>query len=187
MRATPAADISVEAMRALFLQALEEFCVEEVETIRNGVSERNLCQRLSFPLERLAHTAGLNRYRADTEYNRSNDGRVKAIVGEHMEAVSITCDLILHSRGGDPDRDNLIAIEMKRSTHPAGEKRKDRIRLMALTREPFDVWSEDGRALPEHVCDYVVGYFIELDARRNLLRIEEYVRGKMTEQLIRRF
>jgi hypothetical protein len=171
-------------MRRLFRRALEEFCANEAHNIRSGVSERNLCQRLSFPLEREAFDAGLEAYRADVEYNRANDDTIKTIVGQRLEPVTITCDLILHSRGLMPEQDNLIAIEMKRSGHPAAEKAKDRHRLMALTRAPFEeVWPAGGGDIEfEYVCDYVVGYFMVLDRRSELFRIEEYVRGRLVDR-----
>ena len=177
-----APDVSLDAMRALFRGAFEEFCVADARNIRGGVSERNLCQRLAFPLERQAYAAGLEKYRADVEYNRANDDTIKTIVGQHMEPVTITCDLILHSRGAVAEQDNLIAIEMKRASHRELEKAKDRHRLMALTRAPYDgVWPAGGMVDFDHVCDYVVGYFIELDRRGERFRIEEYVRGKLTD------
>jgi len=176
-------DVSLEAMQRLFRDAFGEFCAGETHNIRSGVSERNLCQRLAFPLERAAYAAGLEQYRADVEYNRANDDSVKAIVGQHLEQVTITCDLILHSRGAVPDQDNLIAIEMKRSSHPEGEKAKDRHRLIALTRAPFHgVWPDGGTVDFEHVCGYVVGYFVELDRRAGVFRIEEYVSGETTDR-----
>src|SRR3546814_15238500 len=76
------------------------------------------------------------------------------------DVCSSDLDLILHSRGRVVERDNLIAIEMKRLSHPEREKQKDRVRLRALTKTSCDdVWSADGRALPEHVCGYGLGYF----------------------------
>ena len=171
-------------MRDLFRKALAEFCLAEASNITSGVSERNLCQRLAMPLERAACAAGLDVYRADVEYNRANDDTIKTIVGQHLEPVTITCDLILHSRGREP-QDNLIAIEMKRSNHPRSEKAKDRHRLMALTRPPFDgVWPVDQIPDFDHVCDYVVGYFLELDTRLRLFRVEEYVRGELVREFI---
>lgn len=177
-----APDVSLDAMRALFRDAFEEFCAVDARNINSGVAERNLCQRLSFPLERQAYAAGLEHYRADVEFNRANNDTVKGIIGQHMEQVTITCDLILHSRGA-AEQDNLIAIEMKRSSHPEAEKAKDRHRLMALTRAPFHgVWPDGGTVDFEHVCGYVVGYFVELDRRAGVFRIEEYVGGEATDR-----
>src|SRR3546814_1236198 len=105
-----------------------------------------------------------------------------------MHGVRITCDLILHSRGRVVERDNLIAIEMKRLSHPEREKQKDRVRLRALTKTSYDdVWSADGRALPEHVCGYGLGYFVELDADRRKFRVEEYQLGHLSGEIHRVF
>jgi hypothetical protein len=181
-------DISRGAMQRIFLAAFDEFCAAEGANIRNGTSERNLCQRLSFPLEKHALAADLQPYRADCEYNRSNDGRLKTIIGQKMESVTITCDLILHSRGNEFEQDNLIAIEMKRASHRQAEKDKDRVRLMALTRAPGEgVWSEDGTVDPRYVCDYVIGYYIELDSKMNKFILEEYVRGALREKYSRSY
>ncbi|HEX8301302.1 hypothetical protein [Sphingomonas sp.] len=135
-----------------------------------------------------AAEAGFGQYRADTEYNRKQGGQVKTILDEAMHVVRITCDLILHSRGRVVERDNLIAIEMKRLSHPEREKQKDRVRLRALTKASFDdIWSADGRSLPEHVCGYSLGYFVELDADRRRFRFEEYQRGHLSNQMDRAF
>ena len=181
-------DVSLPALQRLFRRSLAEFCAAEAHNIRSGVSERNLCQRLAFSLERAAHAAGLEGYRADVEYNRGNDDTIKTIVGQRMEPVTITCDLILHSRGQVPEQDNLIAIEMKRSGHPVAEKEKDRYRLMALTRAPFEGgWPEGNNLEFEYVCDYVVGYFVVLDRQADLFRIEEYVRGELRDRFTHQF
>lgn len=181
-------DLLRRQLRGIFREAFLIFLEEDLDNILTGVSERNLCQRLAMPLERVAHDAGFVDYRADVEFNRANDGRLKTIAGENFESVTITCDLILHSRGRVPDKDNLIAIEMKRRSHPPAEKHKDRIRLIALTREPYEgVWSADGRADPAHVGDYFLGYFIEVDERRRRLLIEEYARGEVIDVTRRDF
>lgn len=74
-------------MRHLFFAAFDDLCAYEGANIRNGTSERNLCQRL----KRYPFAADLRHYRADCEYNPSNDGRVKTVAGQ-----DITCDIILH-------------------------------------------------------------------------------------------
>ncbi|QOG07270.1 hypothetical protein IGS74_03115 [Aureimonas sp. OT7] len=69
-------------LRRLFDRSLRVFREDDLENILNGVSERRLCHRLSMPMERLAHDAGFQQYRADVDYNRANDGRLKTIAGE---------------------------------------------------------------------------------------------------------
>ena len=95
-----------------------------------------------------------------------------------MQVITIRCDIILHSRGRIPTQDNLIAIEMKRSNHPAADKEKDRMRLRAMTKVTYDgIWSADGHTLPEHVCGYVLGYYLELNAAAEEFLIEVYMDG----------
>ena len=93
------------------------------------------------------------------EYNRNN-GKIKTIKNSKEEIITINCDLIIHSRGEIIEQDNLLALEMKKSTAPKEEKLKDKERLMALTKDTFDdVWPFDGKTLPEHVCRYILGIY----------------------------
>lgn len=178
----------MDDLRELFFRSFDQFAEREAENILHGTSERNLCARWAPLLEVAAVEAGYVGYRADTEYNRKQGGQVKTILDETMHVVRITCDLILHSRGQIVERDNLIAIEMKRLSHPEREKQKDRVRLRALTKASYDdIWSADGRALPDHVCGYGLGYFVELDADGRRFRFEEYQRGHLSTQMNRAF
>lgn len=168
---------STEDLRVLFADALTSFAAAERGIILQGVSERGLCARLAMRLEPLAHALGLDGYRADVEYNRGRGTDLKLIVGDRWEQIAITCDLILHSRGA-LDRDNLIAVEMKRRSHDPREKAKDRARLRALTdveRFPRD----NGRGGRRHVFGYELGYFVEL--HRDVFTIEEYVGGRQSD------
>ena len=89
------------------------------------------------------------------------------------------CDLIVHSRGEIVEKDNLIALEMKKSYRPMKEKENDKARLVALTKDSYDgVWSFDGKTLPEHVCGYDLGGYYEIDSKNCLIDIEYYVKGK---------
>lgn len=166
-------------LRAYFDACFQDFLTAERDNILHGTSERSLCGRLALVLEsRKAEFLGEG-YFADTEYNRKQGGQVKTILDANYEIVSITCDIIVHSRGRIVTQDNLIAIEMKRSSHPEREKAKDRMRLRALTKASYDnVWSADGETLPEHVCGYVLGYFLELDATSQSFSVEEYAGGE---------
>ena len=94
--------------------------------------------------------------------------------------MTINPDLILHSRGEIPGRDNLIAIEMKKAQRPEMEKIQDRTRLRAMTKSnPRELWSADGITQPEHVCGYELGVYIELDVRSAAYRVEEYRAGHL--------
>lgn len=166
-------------LEKMFASAFNQFLGTERDNILKGTSEPNLCGRLAMALEVERTKARLSGYVVDTEYNR-NGGKLKTIMDDKAQVVTIRCDVIVHSRGRIPEQDNLIAIEMKRVNHPGEEKEKDRIRLKAMTKASFDdVWSADGKTLPEHVCGYVVGYYLELNAAAERFLVEEYAGGKL--------
>lgn len=168
----------------LFKKVNECFLSHNQDLLRANVSERTLCGALMLEIHDLvANDITYEGYYADVEYNR-NGGMIKTvkktITGIEERVVRINCDLILHSRGNHPEQDNLIAIEMKKSSAPLSEKAKDRDRLCALTMEPMsgDVYSYDGQTLPVHVCDYVLGIYYEIDYRKEEILLEYYRRGE---------
>jgi len=178
----------LKRLRVVFGRSFEHFLERETNNILNGTSERNLCGCWAPLLENAAIEAGFKGYRADPEYNRMQDGRVKVMLTDGMVEVAIVCDIILHSRGEIPSCDNLIAIEMKRSTRPEQEKENDRLRLRTLTRSSYDgIWAADGRSLPEYVCGYKLGYYLEFDVKGRSFLIEEYVEGDLADSRVQAF
>lgn len=178
----------VDQLKDLFERSFEMFIDSDLESILANVNERNLCGRLSIHLSGLLNEYGLGNYFVDPEYNRKQDGRIKTILDEDFEVVTINCDLILHSRGNTVENDNLIAIEMKKSNRPQEEKNSDRKRLRALTKSSFDdVWSADGQVHPEHVCNYKLGIYLELDIPTRTFILEQYERGNMQNEKILQF
>ncbi len=94
-----------------------------------------------------------------------------------------SANFLLTSRGEIVEKDNLIALEMKKSYWLKKEKEDDRARLTALTRSSYDgVWSFDGKTLPEHVCGYDLGIYYEMDLKTRLIYIEYYVKGELVEK-----
>jgi hypothetical protein len=158
----------------IFDEAFAEFLERERANIINDISERNLCGRLMLYLDSSRHRHGFHDYYTDTEYNR-NKGDIKRVIHDRDNSNIITCDLILHSRGRLPD-DNLIAIEMKKKHHKKSTKNADRRRLIALTRTPAEI--RQFADMPDHVYDYKLGLFIELDTNAARYVIEVYERGK---------
>ncbi|WP_097028599.1 hypothetical protein [Clostridium peptidivorans] len=74
---------------------------------------------------------------------------------------------------------------MKKSRRPKKEKDKDRERLMALTKDSFDeIWSFDGKTLPEHVCRYKLGVFYEVNYKKKQIALEYYVSGNLYNKKI---
>lgn len=169
-------------VRAYFRAAFAEFLASEREGIINRVAERHLCGRFGYLLERLKGEYGFGDYYADPEYDRKNGAELKTIIDGKARVIRIIADLIVHGRGKLGNRDNLIAIEMKKSGRPQTETQSDRERLMAMTKVPNkEVWSVDGKTRPEHVSGYELGVFIELNAAKTTVTVEEFESGKSIE------
>ncbi len=174
--------LNAKYLNKIIEPALDDFFKTEINSILADVSERNLCARLAMHFENQMKAVGLVGYYADPEYNRKQEGRVKTILNGNMEVVSITCDLIIHSRGEILSKDNLIAIEMAKPNKSQAEMQDDRNRLMALTKASYDgVWSNDGTAPPEHVCGYVKGLFLILDRQVRQAHLESYAHGAVSK------
>lgn len=172
-----------EHLKELFLSSFNMFIDSDLESILSNVNERNLCGRFAIHLSGLLKEYALDNYYVDPEYNRKQDGKIKTILDENFEVVTINCDLILHGRGRTVANDNLIAIEMKKSSRPQEEKDSDRKRLRALTKSSFDdVWSADGQTHPEHVCNYKLGVYLELDIPSRTFLIECYEGGNQQDE-----
>ena len=156
----------------IFEKANKRFLKENIAFILSNVAERSLCSTLAQCLYLEIRHSKYSRYYVDVEYNRNN-GRIKTIYNDDLKVVTIICDLIVHSRGEIVEKDNLIALEMKKSYRPMKEKENDKARLVALTKDSYD-----GKTLPEHVCGYDLGIYYEIDSKNCLVYIEYYVKGK---------
>lgn len=171
-------------LKKIFNTANKIFLSKEIDLIKSNVSERCLCASLKSYIEHeLINTETYKNYYVDTEYNR-NAGRIKTIIDGELEVIKITCDLIVHSRGENQDKDNLIAVEIKKSYRSKEEKDADRKRLIALTKSTStnEVWSYDEKTFPKHVCGYFLGIYYEIDISKQLAIIEYYVEGKLVER-----
>lgn len=167
----------------LFEKANDRLLLKDKGLFTSNVNERTICGALMVQLHDLIkNNRSYRNYYVDVEYNRNN-GKVKAIIDEKLEIIPINCDLIVHSRGENRIQDNLLAVEMKKSNRPKKEKLKDKNRLIALTRKPYEgVWAYDGRAFPEYVCDYILGVYYEIAVRANVIMLEYYYQGRVINQ-----
>lgn len=177
--------IMLNKVTKLFEDSNSAFLQQGIDLILSGVSERCLCGAFMTQIRYELDKTDLSTYYADIEYNRNFGGSIKTIINGQNEIVSITCDLIVHSRGENIKQDNLLAIEMKRNTHLEDEKTKDRHRLIALTKPTYDEnsWSNDGTTLPRHVCGYVLGIFYEINSALRQIIIEYYVLGELNRSI----
>lgn len=160
---------------------------EEVQNILDDVSERNLCSRLAIHITNKLKEYDIKGYYADSEYNRKQGGKVKTILDNEQHIIKIQCDLIVHSRG-NIHPDNLIAVEMKKSTRPEIEKEADRKRLRTMTQDSYDgVWLYDGLTHPEHVCGYFFGVYMILNIADKSCIIEYYQHGNLVNYRVQKF
>ncbi|MDD3794213.1 MAG: hypothetical protein PHI37_05340 [Candidatus Gracilibacteria bacterium] len=175
-------------LKEIFQKSNEKFLENETSLILSGVSERSLCGKLSLYITDIIRNSEFSNYHVDTEYNRNYGGNIKTIINSEEKVLNITCDIIIHSRGENINQDNLIAIEMKKSTGREDEKQKDRDRLIALTKELNDgVWTYGGGDFPKHVCGYILGIYYEVNIEKKEILIEEYRKGKLFDNYIINF
>ena len=97
-------------------QAIASFNEKEMYLIQHDVSERCICACFAMHLMRVLGESRFSNYSVDVEYNRGNEGIEYST--KMLNNKPITVDLIVHKRGYDRVRgfDNLICIEMKKST-----------------------------------------------------------------------
>lgn len=172
----------IAELEEIFENANERFIRKNTALFEAQVSERTLCGALMIELHEVLKDTKYCDYFVDVEYNRNIGGTLKTmkktIRGPEEQIITINCDLIVHSRGQNVLQDNLIAVEMKKSTGKRIDKEKDRDRLECLTKSPNqEVWSCGGKALPEHVCGYGLGVYYEVNFRREIILVEYYCEG----------
>lgn len=147
-----------------------------------NTSERSWYNRFAIYMTEQIKKYGLEDYYVDTEYNRNGNNLKTIFNNDDLKIINVTCDIILHSRGKIIDNDNLICIEIKKSTAPQNEKKADKNRLMLLTKKSYnDIWSADGKTLPEHVCGYKLGVYYEVNVQKKSIYLEYYIDGELLD------
>lgn len=168
----------------VFEKANELFLKEQKDLIISNVAERCWYTSFAIYLNEQITKNNIKGYYVDTEYNR-NKGKLKTIFDNEndFKIYKINCDVIVHSRGKNVKQDNLICIEMKKSTASKDAKISDKRRVKILTKDSFDdIWSYDGKSLPEHVCRYKLGVYYEINIRRQRVLIEYYEKGEKVKE-----
>ena len=170
-------------LKKIFEQANEQLLNLDMNLFELQVSEQTICGALAIRLHDILKDTQYSKYYVDIEYNRNRGGKFKrifkSIQGPGEEIIRIKADLIVHSRGECVERDNLLALEMKKSYRPKKEKDADRSRLKCLTKDSFNhEWSFDGTELPEHVCRYAIGIYYEIDFDKRTISLEYYRKGE---------
>lgn len=141
-----------EELIDIFEKAKNEFLEKEKSIIKNDTNERTLTQRLAFYLElQLRKNIKYENYSVDCEYNRKEEDIKRLKFGKNTDKKEIYPDIIVHQR---KIKNNLIAIEMKKTTSRNTDKIKDIEKLEALTDRKNDY-------------HYTLGIYFELDITDN--------------------
>lgn len=148
----------------IFQKAKNEFLKKERDIIKNDTNERTLTQRLAFYLEfQLRKNIKYENYSVDCEYNRKEEDIKRLKFGKNTDKKEIYPDIIVHQR---KIKNNLIAIEMKKTTSRNTDKIKDIEKLEALTDRKNDY-------------HYTLGIYFELDITDNNNIINFFVDGEV--------
>lgn len=169
-------------LEKIFEKANEDFLRKNHTLFTMQVAERTLCGALMLALHNMIASTIYKDYFVDVEYNRNCGGKLnihnKTIKGPKDEIITINCDLIVHNRGKNTKKDNLIALEMKKSHASSMRKESDRTRLKCLTKTPDDTMHCcEGDIPPEHVCGYKLGIYYEVNFKKKVVLIEYYREG----------
>ena len=152
-----------EELIDIFEKAKNEFLEKEKSIIKNDTNERTLTQRLAFYLElQLRKNIKYENYSVDCEYNRKEEDIKRLKFGKNTDKKEIYPDIIVHQR---KIKNNLIAIEMKKTTSKNTDKIKDIEKLEALTDRKNDY-------------HYTLGIYFELDITDNNDIINFFVDGE---------
>ena len=153
-----------EELIDIFEKAKNEFLEKEKAIIKNDTNERTLTQRLAFYLElQLRKNIKYENYSVDCEYNRKEEDIKRLKFGKNTDKKEIYPDIIVHQR---KIKNNLIAIEMKKTTSKNTDKIKDIEKLEALTDRKNDY-------------HYTLGIYFELDITDNNNIINFFVDGEV--------
>ena len=153
-----------EELIDIFEKAKNEFLEKEKAIIKNDTNERTLTQRLAFYLElQLRKNIKYENYSVDCEYNRKEEDIKRLKCGKNTDKKEIYPDIIVYQR---KIKNNLIAIEMKKTTSRNTDKIKDIEKLEALTDRKNDY-------------HYTLGIYFELDITDNNNIINFFVDGEV--------
>lgn len=159
-----------------FYRAFCTVYINEHDLIEQDVAERDVCAHILSQLERVKADYWFRNYFVDVDYNRAQDGCVKAIANQtQIVARNIAPDIVIHGRGRLGDLENLLCVEVKKAARPEEDKDDDRTRLKCLTLPPNEVYGLEAKAAI--VCGYQVGLYVEYDAMNDSVLIETYCQG----------
>lgn len=157
--------------RALIDAAINALIEENTVLFHHGLHEQNLVGRLSYHLQTAAIlNRDLAEYYADVEYNRAVGGCFKVINhapeynNEHA-LRRVFVDLVLHGRGLNGPRENIICCEMKKRTRKRPwetpeQAARDIFRIQLIMNDQVKLEAFTTNGIPQNEDGNVVGYEI---------------------------
>ena len=166
-----------EIIYNILIPSLQRLYEVDYFNISNGVSERNICARLSHHMENIMHElVDYREYFADVECNRKNDGTGKCCENKQKVARPMVSDLIVHQRNS---KSNLMAIEMKRWNN-YDKRDDDRERLESVVSSP-----KISERKKDCVYDTSLGVFIIYSPTKlNVELYEKDLEGKVQRNVL---
>lgn len=165
-----------EILKDFFMYANKMMMIKNEECLLNNISERFVCASLKTEFDLVLNETIFSDYYADVEYNRGGGRAIKSFIYEG-EVFKMTCDFILHSRG-HLNIDNLLCLEMKKSSASDKNKEDDRRRLCSLTM-PGGCETKRNNTI---VRDYVLGIFYIIDSKNKIVELEYYEDGSLSNR-----
>lgn len=147
-----------QELKSIVCRALETFNNQETYLIKNDLSERCICSKFAMHLTNALQDSEYSEYIVDVEYNRGMDGNERS--PKRANDKLITVDLIVHKRGYDCNYgfDNLICIEMKKSTDRRGcDADEERLKEMCGSSSGFS---------------YKIGFMLLVNMKQHYIEIK---------------
>lgn len=163
---TSKSEINLKNLKGMFWEANRAFLENHASLLKRELSERCLCGALMHELNKQLEKNACNNYYADIEFNRAFENTindVKHLPDEEGTPKRVFPDIIVHSRG-KVTPDNLLAIEMKKSTARREAKERDKNRLSLLTSS--------------YPYKYKLGVYYEIDHKSRHILVEFYKTGR---------
>lgn len=159
-------EINFDNLKAMFWEANRAFLENHASLLKRELSERCLCGALMYELNKQLEKKDLKNYHADIEFNRvikMATNKVKQLPDEKGTPKHIFPDIIVHNRS-EENPDNLLALEMKKSTARGYAKEIDKNRLSLLTSL--------------YTYKYKLGVYYEINHKKGQIVVEFYQTGR---------
>lgn len=154
-------ELNYEKLKNLFEKANKSFLENNKTLIDRDLSERCLCANLAYELR--DEFKKYNDVYVDVEFNRDGYNIKKVYSYIKKDNRNVVCDLIIHDR----DKNNYLALEMKKIPGDEDSINKDKDRLEVLTMKDY--------------YSYRIGVFYEFLMDRRIIRISYFKNGKLDE------